>query len=92
LIEAVKYNVLPLNDRSFKRANTDIAGRPQLIRGNTQLLYSGMRVSEGCVLALKNKSHPVTAQLITPEFGAIGVIVNQGGSIGAGASMRMKVG
>jgi hypothetical protein len=51
-----------------------------------------MRVSEGCVLALKNKSHSVTAQLIIPESGALGVIVNQGGSIGAGASMRIKVG
>jgi hypothetical protein len=38
LIEAVKYNALPLDDRSFERANPDIAGRPQLIRGNTQLL------------------------------------------------------
>ena len=31
-------------------------GRPQLIRGNTQLLFDGMRVSENCVLTLKNKS------------------------------------
>jgi hypothetical protein len=29
LIEAVKYNVLPLDDRSLERANPDIAGRPQ---------------------------------------------------------------
>jgi hypothetical protein len=43
LIEAVKYNVLSLDDRSFERANPDIAGRQQLIRGNTELLYSAMR-------------------------------------------------
>ena len=46
LIEAVKYNVVPLDDRGFERINPDIAGRPQLIRGNTQLLFQGMRVSE----------------------------------------------
>ena len=46
LIEAVKYNVVPLDDRGFERINPDIAGRPQLIRGNTQLLFDGMRVSE----------------------------------------------
>jgi arylsulfatase len=33
LIEAVKYNVVPLDDRGFERVNPDIAGRPQLIRG-----------------------------------------------------------
>ena len=57
LIEAVKYNVVPLDDRSFERINPDIAGRPQLIRGNSQLLFSGMRVSENCVVNVKNKSH-----------------------------------
>ena len=82
LIEAVKYNVLPLDDRSFERFNADIAGRPQLIRGNTQVLYSGMRVSENCVLTLKNKSHSVTAEVTVPESGAAGVIVTQGGSVG----------
>ena len=37
LIEATKYNVLPLDDRRVERFNADIAGRPQLVRGNTQL-------------------------------------------------------
>ena len=82
LIEAVKYNVVPLDDRGFERINPDIAGRPQLIRGNTQLLFEGMRVSEWCVLTLKNKSHSVTANLTVPEDGASGVIVTQGGSVG----------
>ena len=31
LIEAVKYNVLPIDDRRFERLNATIAGRPQLI-------------------------------------------------------------
>jgi arylsulfatase A-like enzyme len=42
LIEAVKYNVLPLDDRRVERFNPDIAGRPQLIHGNSQLLFGGM--------------------------------------------------
>ena len=44
LIEAVKYNVVPLDDRSFERFDAGIAGRPQLITGNTQTLFSGMRL------------------------------------------------
>ncbi len=82
LIEAVKYNVVPLDDRSFERINPDIAGRPQLIKGNSQLLFSGMRVSENCIVNVKNKSHSVTAQLVVPESGASGVIVTQGGMVG----------
>ncbi|MDQ1306506.1 MAG: hypothetical protein QG671_2338 [Actinomycetota bacterium] len=82
LIEAVKYNVVPLDDRGFERINPDIAGRPQLIRGNSQLLFSGMRVSENCILNMKNKSHSVTADLVVPQDGAAGVIVTQGGQVG----------
>jgi arylsulfatase A-like enzyme len=82
LIEAVKYNVVPLDDRSFERLNPDLAGRPQLIRGDSQLLFPGMRVSEACVLTLKNKSHSVTANVTVPESGANGVIITQGGSVG----------
>ena len=82
LIEAVKYNVVPLDDRRVERFNPDIAGRPQLIRGNSQLLFPGMRISEGCVLNLKNKSHSVTANITVPQAGAAGVIITQGGSVG----------
>ena len=82
LIEAVKYNVVPLDDRTFERFNPDMAGRPQLIRGNSQLLFPGMRVSENCVLTLKNKSYSVTADITVPESGATGVIITQGGLVG----------
>jgi arylsulfatase len=82
LIEAVKYNVVPLDDRSVERINPDLAGRPQLIRGNSQLLFEGMRVSENCVINIKNKSHQVTANVVVPEGGANGVIVTQGGQVG----------
>ncbi len=83
LMEAGKYNVLPLDDRRFERFNADLAGRPQLVRGNSQLLFGGMgRLSENSVVVLKNKSHAVTALIEVPEAGANGVIVAQGGAFG----------
>jgi arylsulfatase len=92
LIEAVKYNVLPLDDRMLERANPDIAGRPQLIQGKRQLLFGGMgRLSEYSVLSTKNKSHSITAEVIVPEDGAEGVIVVQGGVTG-GWSIYVKDG
>jgi arylsulfatase len=83
LIEAAKYDVLPLDDRRYERFNADLAGRPQLIRGNSQLLFRGMgRLSENSLVVIKNKSHSVTAEVAIPEAGAEGVIVAQGGSFG----------
>jgi arylsulfatase A-like enzyme len=92
LIEAARYDVLPLDDRRFERFNADLAGRPQLIRGNSQILFGGMtRLSENSVLVIKNKSHSVTAQFDVPEGGAEGVIVAQGGAFG-GFSLYVKDG
>jgi arylsulfatase A-like enzyme len=81
LIEATKYNVLPLDDRRVERFNADLAGRPQLIKGPTQLLFGGMgRLSENSVLVTKNKSHAITAHVTVPDDGAEGVIIAQGGA------------
>jgi len=83
LIEAVKYNVLPLDDRQAERFIPEVAGRPTLIKGNTQLLFAGMgRLSENCVLDIKNKSWAVTAEMEVPPDGAEGVIIVQGGRFG----------
>lgn len=83
LIEAARYKVLPLDDRLFEKINPDLAGRPVLIKGKTQLLAGGMgRLSENCVLNIKNKSHSVTAEIVVPEKGAEGVIICQGANIG----------
>ena len=83
LIEAAKYNVLPLDDRRVERFNADVAGRPQLIRGNRQVLFGGMgRLSENSTVTLKNKSHAVTADIVVPEGPARGVMVAQGGAFG----------
>jgi arylsulfatase A-like enzyme len=83
LIEAVRYNVLPLDDRLVERVNADIAGRPQLITGNSQRLFRGMAgLNEHSIINTKNKSHAVTAAVTIPESGARGVIIAQGGLIG----------
>jgi len=83
LIEAVRYNVLPLDDRRVERFNADLAGRPTLVNGMSQLLFGGMgRLSEHSLLVLKNKSHAVSAQITVPDGGANGVIVAQGGAFG----------
>src|SRR6478672_8232128 len=92
LIEAAKYNVLPLDDRRIERFNADLAGRPQLVRGNTQLLFGGMgRLSENSIVVLKNKSHAITAQVEVPNGGVTGVIMAQGGAFG-GWSLYVKDG
>jgi arylsulfatase len=92
LIEAVKYNVLPLDDRGVERTNPDFAGRPQLIRGNRQVLFGGMgRLTESSVVNIKNKSHTVTAEVVVPKSGAEGVIIAQGGLTG-GWSLYAKDG
>ncbi|SDT60663.1 arylsulfatase [Jiangella sp. DSM 45060] len=83
LIEAAKYHVLPLDDRRVERFNADLAGRPQLIHGSSQVLFGGMgRLSENSLLVLKNKSHAVTADIVVPGDGATGTIVAQGGAFG----------
>ena len=92
LIEATRYNVLPLDDRLAERMNSDTAGRPVLIKGDSQILFGSMgRLSENSVLNMKNKSHSVTAEIVVPATGAEGVIVAQGGNIG-GWSLYAKGG
>jgi len=92
LIEAAKYNVLPLDDRKAERFIPELAGRPSLIKGNRQLLFGGMgRLSENSIVNIKNTPHAVTAEIEVPDGGAEGVIIAQGGSIG-GWSLYLKEG
>jgi arylsulfatase len=92
LAEARKYNVLPLDDRRFERFNPDLAGRPQLVRGTTQILFGSMgRLTENSVVSLKNRSHAITAEVAIPEGGANGVILSQGGAFG-GFALYLKDG
>jgi len=92
LIEAVKYNVLPIDDRGAERLNPELAGRPTLVHGTSQLLYAGMgRLTENSVVSIKNKSFAVTAEIDVPQGGAEGVIIAQGGRFG-GWSLYVKGG
>ena len=86
LIEAAKYDVLPLDDRGAERLDSETAGRPTLIRGSSQLFFPGMgRLSENSVVSIKNKSFSVTADVEVGDRGAEGVLIAQGGRFGGWA-------
>jgi arylsulfatase len=92
LIEATKYNVLPLDDRFAERGNPEIAGRPEQIRGTKQVVYGGMgRLTEWSILNTKNKSYSITAEVEVPDGGAEGVILAFGGITG-GLALYAKQG
>ncbi len=93
LVEAAKYNVFPLDDRTAERFNAAVAGRPDLPSGRTTMtFYPGMtHLMENTVLNVKNRSHTITAEVEIPEEGANGVILAQGGRF-AGWSLYVKDG
>ena len=93
LVEAAKYQVFPLDDRSFERGNPAIAGRPDLMVGRkTMKLYAGMRLYEvGCAPNLKNTSFAVTADIDSPDGKADGVLLAYGGG-SAGISFYLRAG
>jgi arylsulfatase len=93
LVEAAKYQVFPLDDRSFERGNPAIAGRPDLMVGRKSMkLYNGMRLYElGCAPNLKNTTYAVTADIDSPEGKADGVILAYGGGL-AGVTYYLKDG
>jgi arylsulfatase A-like enzyme len=93
LAEAVKYPVLPLDDRIFERLIPEAVGRPDLMQGRTALtVYDGMTgMSENVFLNIKNSSHSVTAEVDVPKGGANGVVIAQAGRFG-GWSLYLKGG
>ncbi len=93
LKEAVKYRVLPIDDRTIERFNAKLAGRPDLMGDRTSLtVYEGMTgISENAFINTKNRSHTITADVEIPQGGANGVILAQGGRFG-GWSLYLKDG
>jgi len=93
LKEAVKYRVLPIDDRTIERLNAAVAGRPDLMGDRTSLtVYEGMTgMAENAFINTKNRSHTITADVEIPQGGANGVILAQGGRFG-GWSLYMKDG
>jgi arylsulfatase len=93
LAEAVKYKVLPLDDRREELFNPKLAGRPDLMFGRTSLtLYEGMNgLLENDFINIKNTSFEIVAEIETGEKPVNGVIVAQGGRFG-GWSLYVKNG
>jgi len=91
--EALKFRVLPIDDRSVERVNAKIAGRPDLMGDRTSLrVYPGMKgMSENVFINMKNRSLTITAEVEIPAGGADGAILAQGGRFG-GWSLYMKGG
>jgi arylsulfatase A-like enzyme len=92
LEEAIKYRVLPIDDRGIERAIAANVGRPDLMEGRTTLdLYPGMDgMTENVFLPIKNRSLTITADVEVPAD-ANGVVVCQGGAFG-GWSLYFKDG
>jgi arylsulfatase A-like enzyme len=86
--EAVKYNVLPLDNRSFARA---VAPRPSATAGQTDFTYTGVNL--GIALAnapnILGKSYTITADLDVPEA-ADGVVATVGGRWGGWGLYLLK--
>jgi arylsulfatase len=91
--EAVKYNVLPLDDRMYERLDAKLVGRPSLMGGRTSItLADGMvGMMEGVFIDVKNRSKTITAEVEVPEGGGNGTLVAQGGRFG-GWSLYVKDG
>jgi len=93
LTEAIKNQVLPIDDRSLERTNAALVGRPDLMAGRTSLtVFQGMiGMTENVFINTKNRSHSITAEVTVPKGGANGVILAQAGRFG-GWSFYVKDG
>lgn len=90
---AVKYNVLPLDDRVVERTNATLVGRPDLMGDRTTFtVFPGMKgMTENVFINLKNRSHSLIADVEIPQGGASGVVIAQAGRFG-GWSLYLKDG
>jgi arylsulfatase A-like enzyme len=91
LIEATKYNVLPLDDRRVERFVASMAGRPSMAKGKKQIYFPGMkRITEATIIDTHNKSFQITSQVVIPDGGVQGTIVALGGHGGGWGLMMEK--
>jgi arylsulfatase len=90
LVEAEKYQVLPLDDRYAERLNPEVAGRPAAPKHMT-LDPSTPRLFEDAVPNIKNASFRITARLQVGSEPCRGVLVAQGGRF-AGWSLHVDAG
>jgi len=91
--EAIKNDVLPIDDRRSERFNAALAGRPDLMGERTSLtVYPGMTgMTENAFINIKNRSHTITAPVELKDGNTNGVIIAQAGAFG-GWVIYMKEG
>jgi arylsulfatase len=79
LVEAARYEVLPLDDRFVER--TDVALRPGFFTARSQVrLHPGMvRLPEGSAPRTNNVDHVISIRAAIPDGGAEGVLICMGG-------------
>jgi arylsulfatase len=79
--EAAKYNVLPLDNRTFARA---VEPRPSATAGKTVFTYTGVNpgIQTSSSPSLLGRSYTITADVDVPEGGGNGMIVTTGGRWG----------
>src|SRR5271163_862322 len=81
LVEATKYNVLPLDNSVLPRI---ITPRPSATAGRTLFTYTGeiSGLPVGDAPSILNKSYTITADVDIPQGGAEGMLVTLGGRFG----------
>ncbi|HSE04805.1 MAG TPA: arylsulfatase [Methylomirabilota bacterium] len=91
--EAVRNNVLPIDDRRSERFNPATAGRADLLAGRKSLtVYPGMTgMMENAFINVKGVHHTVTAEVEVKDSKTQGVIIAQAGYFG-GWVLYMKDG
>jgi len=87
--EALKYNVLPIDNSQFQRA---IAPRPSAVAGKTLFTYVGENpgIPTGNAPSILNKSFTITADIEVPSGGGNGMIVTDGGRFGGYGLFLLK--
>jgi arylsulfatase len=91
--EAIRNNVLPIDDRRAERFNPAIAGRADLLGGRKTLtVYPGMTgMMENAFINVKGVHHTITAEVEVKDASTQGVIIAQAGYFG-GWVLYMKDG
>jgi arylsulfatase len=89
-IEAAKYQVLPIDDRTATRLVNN--PQPQVAPGRTKAtFYPGIILTEFIAPNTKNRSHAITAFVDLEKPGTEGVLVAEGGRFG-GYTLYIKNG
>lgn len=93
LAEAVKYKVLPIDDRGIERTNSLLAGRPDIMAGRKSLtVHEGLGfLPENDFINTKNSSFDIVADVEADAAATNGVIISQAGRFG-GWSLYVREG